>query len=293
MNKKQYASMLKDICETHKSSGDVAACIAKYKERYKYVYIYNDAVIKLLLGNPENEAITVDFLNAALHLYGSDCIEHISFENPERPGAFVKTTTSDIVAKDQHLDRIVLEVQHIEDETFNDRLVFYAAKHTVANLVHGQGYTLRSLNLISLQMFNGFLESRNYLHTIRLKNQDNEEFFKKQTITLIEVPKFLENGYESDNSRLAQWLRAIDTLNREADFSEFANDPVFKVLQNEVKLCNFSSRYLMHVDMSDFDRAVAKREEKEEIAKGLLKDGVPMEIIVRNTGLSFIAPGLP
>ena len=42
----------------------------------------------------------------------------------------------------------------------------------------------------------------------------------------------------------------------------------------------------MHVDMSDFDRAIAKHQKAEEIAKGLLKDGVPMEIIVRNTGLS-------
>ena len=53
---------------------------------------------------------------------------------------------------------------------------------------------------------------------------------------------------------MAQWLRAIDTLNREADFSEFENDPVFKVLRKEVKLYNFSARYLMTVDMSDFDK---------------------------------------
>ena len=77
---------------------------------------------------------------------------------------------------------------------------------------------------------------------------------------------------------------------RHADFSEFANDPIYRLLQNEVKLCNFSSRYLMTVDMSDYDKAMERYEgamdKAEEIAKGLLKDGVPMEIIVRNTGLS-------
>ena len=264
--------MLKDICETYKSSGDVAACITKYKERYKYVYIYNDAVIKLLLGNPENEAITVDFLNAALHLYGSDCIEHISFENPERPGAFVKTTTSDIVAKDQHLDRIVLEVQHIEDKTFNDRLVFYAAKHTVANIVHGQGYTLRSLNLISLQMFNGFLESRNYLHTIRLKNQDNEEFFKKQTITLIEVPKFLENGYESDNSRLAQWLRVFEGLNNEHPIPVPENSQ-FALLQKKAELSKFTEEFLVSEAMKMSDREYELYVEKKHARAEGLEEG--------------------
>ena len=70
-------------------------------------------------------------------------------------------------------------------------------------------------------------------------------------MTIVEVKKFLEHAdaYAGDNSRLAQWLRAIDALNREADFSEFSQDPVFRVLQNAVKMCNFSARYLMTVDM--------------------------------------------
>ena len=56
------------------------------------------------------------------------------------PAAFNKKIASDVVAKDQRLDRIVLEVQHVEDETFNGRLVYYAAKHTIANLVRGQHF---------------------------------------------------------------------------------------------------------------------------------------------------------
>ena len=116
-------------------------------------------------------------------------------------------------------------------------------------------------------------------------------YFDLQTMTIVEVKKFLEHAdaYAGDNSRLAQWLRAIDTLNREADFSEFSQDPVFRVLQNAVKMCNFSARYLMTVDMSDVDRAMEKYEaaleKSKEIAKGLLRDGVPLDVIVRNTNL--------
>jgi hypothetical protein len=75
-------------------------------------------------------------------------------------------------------------------------------------------------------------------------------------------------------------------LNRDADFSEFANDPVFRLLQNEVKLCNFSSRYLMTVDMSDFDRAVAEYTTKLEIAKKMRDMGADISFIVKVTGLS-------
>ncbi|OWV12204.1 PD-(D/E)XK nuclease family transposase [Fibrobacter sp. UWB5] len=119
----------------------------------------------------------------------SACIESISFVNPAIVAPFSKNITSDIVAEDQHLDRIVLEVQHVCGDSYRDRLVLYTAKHTVASRVKGEDYKLRNLNLISLQMFNGFPESSNYRHTIRLKNQDNEVYFDKQTITLVEIPK--------------------------------------------------------------------------------------------------------
>ncbi|MBR6125878.1 hypothetical protein IKQ19_20175 [Candidatus Saccharibacteria bacterium] len=73
---------------------------------------------------------------------------------------------------------------------------------------------------------------------------------------------------------------------RDADFSEFANDPIFKLLQNEVKLCNFSSRYLMTVDMSDFDRAVAEYSTRLEIAKKMRDQNEPIQKIASYTGLS-------
>jgi hypothetical protein len=77
---------------------------------------------------------------------------------------------------------------------------------------------------------------------------------------------------------------------RHADFSEFANDPIYRLLQNEVKLCNFSSRYLMTVDMSDYDKAVERYEgaikKSEEIAKKMRNANMPIEEIIEFTGLS-------
>ena len=204
--------MLADINETNKNGGDVSACIAKYREKYTYVYVYNDSIFKILFGNPENERMTVDFLNAVLDLYGSDCIEHITFENPAVPSAFSKEITSDIVMHDRNQDRIV-----------------------------------------SLQMFNGFPESSNYRHHVRLKNQDNEEFYKKQTITLVEIPKFLKSGYESDNSMLAQWLRVIDGINKEQPVP-VPEGSLFALLHEKAKLCIFIEEFLVSEAMSMSDR---------------------------------------
>ena len=245
--------MLADISETNKKGGDVSACIAKYREKYKFVYIYNDSIFKMLFGNPENERMTVDFLNAVLDLYGSDCIDSLTFANPAVPSAFIKEITSDIVMHDRNQDRIVLEVQHVNDGTFTDRLVFYAAKHTVATRGKGDDYNLRNLNLVSLQMFNGFPESSNYRHHVRLKNQENEDFYKKQTITLVEIPKFLKGGYESDNSMLAQWLRVIDGINREQPVP-VPEGSLFALLHEKAKLSIFTEEYLVSEAMNMSDR---------------------------------------
>lgn len=110
-------------------------------------------------------------------------------------------------------------------------------------------------------------------------------------MTLVEVNKFLKHTeqFAGDRSRIAQWLRAIDTLNREADFSEFASDPVFRVLQNEVKLCNFSARYMLSNMMKDIDKSYweygAARKKAKEVARNLLLDGDSVEKVARNTGL--------
>ncbi|MBR5413634.1 MAG: PD-(D/E)XK nuclease family transposase [Fibrobacter sp.] len=292
MKRDEFAKFLGELKNVNDNGQDTDAFVKKYEHRN--VYFYNDGCIKKILASEKNLILTTDLVNAALNLIGSDRIENPKLENPFVPGelGYHDIETDIMLTNDRGegipRDRVSIEVQHEGDKLYKDRLVLYVARLTSNMVKEGNSYQLENLNVISFQFFNAFKDSPNYRHTVQLKNQDQQVYFDKQTVTLIEVAKFLKKAkdFAKDNSRLAQWLRAIDTLNREADFSEFANDPVFKVLQNEVKLCNFSSRYLMHVDMSDFDRAIAKHQKAEEIAKGLLKDGVPMEIIVRNTGLS-------
>jgi len=146
--------------------------------------------------------------------------------------------------------------------------------------------------VVSFQFFDAFKESPNYRHTVQLRNQEQRVYFDRQTVTLIEVNKFLrrKEKFAGDNSRIAQWLRAIDALNREVNFSEFATDPVFKVLQNEVKLCNFSARYMLSTMMRDVEQATWEYcgglKKAREIAKEMRDMGEPIEKIRSYTKLS-------
>ena len=162
-------------------------------------------------------------------------------------------------------------------------------------------------------MFVGFPESLNYLHMIRLKNQDNEEFYKKQTITLVEIPKFLKGQYGADNSMLAQWLRVFNGLNKEKPIP-VSKGSQFALLQEKAKLCNFTKDFLVSeaMKMSDREyelyvekkharaegleegrtegraegRAEGRTEERREIATAMLAEGDSVEKVVRISKLT-------
>ena len=55
------------------------------------------------------------------------------------------------------------------------------------------------------------------------------------------------------------------------------------ILQEEVKLCNFSSRYLMTDEMKSIDRAMYVFMKQEQIAKKMLLDGDSVERVARLT----------
>jgi predicted transposase/invertase (TIGR01784 family) len=198
----------------------------------------------------------------------------------------------------------VLEVQHVEHDSFNSRLVLYAAKHTIASRIKGDDYKLRNLNVISLQMFDGFPESRNYRHCIQLKNQDNELFYDKETITLVEIPKFLKRKYEMDSSRLALWLRVFDGLNNECPVS-VPKGSQYALLQEKAKLSIFTEDFLVSeaMKMSDHNyelyvekknaraeglaegRVEGRDDERTAVALDMLADNEPIEKIVKYSHL--------
>lgn len=295
MDRKQFARFIKLLKEANERGEDVDAIMKAYE--HQNAYIYNDGVFKKIFASEENIALTTDLVNASLDLFGCDCISHPRIVNPFVPGETGNSSVEpDIMLVNdrgvgQPRDRISIDVQHNNNTLYPARLVLYVSRITSNMVKRGAPPLLENLNVVSFQFFEAFPKSKNYRHVVQLSNQEGMLYFDLQTMTIVEVKKFLEHAdaYAGDNSRLAQWLRAIDTLNREADFSEFSQDPVFRVLQNAVKMCNFSARYLMTVDMSDVDRAMEKYEaaleKSKEIAKGLLRDGVPLDVIVRNTNL--------
>jgi predicted transposase/invertase (TIGR01784 family) len=296
MTREQFAQFLAELKKASDNGQDIDAIVKKHE--HENVYFYNDGCIKKILANEKNLVLTTDLINAALNLIGTDRIKNPKLVNPFIPGEIgYKSVEPDLLlvnerGKNVPRDRISVDVQHETGSFFKDRLVLYVSRLTNNMVKRGDVPKLDNLHVISFQFFNAFAESTNYRHKVQLQNQEQQVYFDRQTVTLIEVEKFLKNAqnFADDNSRLAQWLRAIDSLNRGADFSEYAQDPVFRLLQNEVKMSNFSSRYLMTEAMMVLDKDYifydAQDKKAREVAKDLLIEGDSVEKVVRISKLS-------
>ena len=291
MTREEFAQFLDKLRDADKNGLDTDA-IVKAHEMHN-VYFYNDACIKKILASEKNIALTTDLINAALDLVGAECIEHPKLLNPFIPSELgYRNAEPDLLLINDRegnapRDRISIEIQHDSDSIYKQRVVLYVSRH-ISNMVKkNDPPILENLNLISFQFTNAFpwRLSKDYRHKVQLYNQQKLLYYDQLAITVIEVNKFLKHAdsFIADHSRLAQWLRAIDALNCEADFSEFSSDPIFKVLQEEVKLYNFSSRYLMTDEMKSIDKAMYKFMERERIAKNLLKLGFDPKIIAQST----------
>ncbi|MCL4101453.1 hypothetical protein MMG03_001031 [Fibrobacter succinogenes] len=230
MTREEFAELLKKLRVENENGArpeDLDNIFQPYADRN--VYIYNDACIKKILASNENLDLTTDLVNAALNLQGEERIENPTLTNPYIPGELgFKNVEPDVLLRKVHPvycgtkppdDIISVEVQHNGSSIFSDRLMLYVARHTSRMVPPNDMRPLDNLNLISFQLFDTYpwKVCKDYRYTIQMRTQNDLVYFSKQTITLAEVKKFLKHAeyFKDDHSRLAQWLRAIDALNRE------------------------------------------------------------------------------
>ena len=238
MNKTQHEALLCAI-KTDKN------LFAKYKQIYKYAYILSDGIFKLVFAQGKDHILLISLLNAMLNLQGGKAIKSITLEMQEFPGIFnKKTCILDIIGTTNANEKILVEIQQRGDEIFRDRLEYYIAR-VIENQVHkSEQYELPQIYFLGLLDFEMFPEEPSeYLHHVD-EMCHGRRFFPKIQKVLVEIDKFfeLENTgiTANDHSEAATWLRAIKSIVREEVMPEsLLDNPIFRQLQNDMKLINF------------------------------------------------------
>lgn len=83
--------------------------------------------------------------------------------------------------------------------------------------------------------------------------------------------KHADTDFANDHSRLAQWLRAIDFINNNRDFSAFVVDPIFSRLQKRAELSTFVPEQFIKEgeymrDDAEVLAYIARQEERKKVA---------------------------
>ena len=300
MDKSQYYALLRAI-------KDDPSNIAKFREKFRNVYPFSDAVFKLLMQN--NAPRLVVFLNAMMGLEGDARIKEFAFDLQEIPGVLNnKTTIFDIFGKNEKGEPVLVEVQQIGSEFFMDRLLYYTSRVISNQIRKSCEYRLPHIYVLSVLTSNQFeTEPETYFHHVHFV-KNGTDFYPKLDFFFVEVEKFFRidektAAEDREQSKRAEMLRFFRTIIYEEEIPErlFEAD-FYRALSQDLSLEKYEDElFLKEMDgMIDmvYERQTAflngeregaakgAAEARRKMAKGLLEDGVPMEIIVRRSGLT-------
>ena len=267
----------------------------------------DDYIFKRVFAYKGNESVLKDFLEALLKIE----IKGIKITNPEiipyEKGE--KRGLLDIKAEINDGTMLDVEMQMKNERNTDERATEYMGKMISEQLQVGEDYqNLKKSIVIFITNYN-FLKRNSYHSVGRMKfdktlkdeyvnmgyEKEDEVASKYIEVHYIELPKFKKKEL-SKFTKLDQWM-CIFTQNREGIMlAEKENKEIKRAINTLDFLSKDPKERERHnsIIMAEYNRLVSehnffedgKKEGKIEIAKKMLKEKVPVEIIEKFTELS-------
>ena len=271
----------------------------------------DDYIFKRVFAYKGNESVLKDFLEALLKIE----IKGIKITNPEiipyEKGE--KRGLLDIKAQINDGTMLDVEMQMKNERNTEERATEYMGKMISEQLQVGEDYqNLKKSIVIFITNYN-FLKRNSYHSVGRMKfdktikdeyvnmgyDKEDEVASKYIEVHYIELPKFKKKEL-SKFTKLDQWMciftqnkegimlaekenkeikRAINTL----DF--LSKDPKERERHNSIVMAEYNRLVSEHNFFED-GKNEGRREEKIEIAKEMLKENMPIEMIMKLTKLT-------
>ncbi len=283
----------------------------------KYLDPKNDLVFKKVFG--QHPDITKSFLNAMLEFEGDRRIKTLEFIDPnlvpETP--LSKYTIVDVRCKDEKGREFIIEMQMLWTESFKSRVLFNACKNYVKQLPKSGKYDelkpVYSLCLIN-EIFQP--EEESYFHKYSIQHQENTELkLEGLEFVFVELEKFKAQNIQ-DKRMMVLWLRFLTEIdeNTKNISPELLKLQEIRKAAELVENAAFSDEERRAYDKywdtvrvektlidDAFDKGIRKgreegreegkeegaKREKEQAACKMKKDGLPIDIIAKYTGLSI------
>ncbi len=178
----------------------------------RFISPKTDFAFKKIFGSIESKHILISFLNAIVY-QGNQTIQDLEIINPYNPPVTptFKDTYLDVRAVLDNQTKVIIEMQVINVEAFEKRIVYNLAKTYSNQLKSGQGYShlqpVIALTIVDFEMF----ENNSDVITFWTFREENklikypDEIFK---MVFVELPKFTKKLAELE-SITDKWIYFI------------------------------------------------------------------------------------
>ncbi|MFI3189097.1 hypothetical protein BCS42_11690 [Crenothrix sp. D3] len=274
----------------------------------KYFNPYTDFGFKKLFGEEGSKDLLMDFLNQLLPDYHQ--IAELSFKNPEKIASTPKERKAifDIYCQTAKGERFIVEMQKAKVNFFKDRALFYSTFPIKEQAKKGEWtFELTPVYFIAILNFHYDEEEerRKFRRDVCLKDQDGDIFYDKFHFKFLQMPLFTKQEHELE-THFDKWVYFLKNLENFDHIPSVLNEPIFQRGFEIAELAHLTPRqfdaYLKSLmeysevknvndtAFNDGEKSGIKKGEKigiEKIAKGMLAEKLPLELIVKLTGLTL------
>jgi predicted transposase/invertase (TIGR01784 family) len=183
----------------------------------RFINPKTDFAFKKIFGSDQSHDILISFLNALLY-EGNDTIKAIEILNPYLAPRIrgIKDTYLDVKATINDNSNVIIEMQVLNVEGFEKRILYNAAKAYSTQLNVGEDYTdLEPVIALTITDFDMFPELNQLLSRFILKEKTYLTDYPNYDIELVfvELPKFNKN-LEQLETLTDKWLYFLKTARK-------------------------------------------------------------------------------
>jgi predicted transposase/invertase (TIGR01784 family) len=221
----------------------------------KYINPYTDFGFKKIFGEEASKPLLIDFLNSLLPK--EHHIARLTFKNTEQLGQtdLDRKAIYDIYCENEKGEKFIVELQKAKQNFFKERTVYYSTFPIREQAEKGEwNYNLKAVYCIGILDFTfddyeTEAERKEFLHTIKLKNQNGEVFYDKLTYVYLEMPNFVKTEKQL-KTRLDQWLYFIKNLEDFQRMPSIFKDKVFKKAFEKAEFAKLGAAELNAYEMN-------------------------------------------
>jgi predicted transposase/invertase (TIGR01784 family) len=264
----------------------------------KFLDPKNDLAFKRIFGSERNKDILIHFVNDIFDL-SKNPVEEVTFlETNQNPRIAAERSSSvDILCRDQKGNRFIVEMQVAYDSSFEKRAQYYAAKTYIEQRDRGIEYKdLKQVTFLAITNFTIFSQKQGYLsHHHILDTKTGERDLEDFSFSFLQLPQFnkTKDQLATTVDKWAYFFKYADETKEEDLDQIIGNDLILKRAYEELNRFSWSKGDLRTYDSVDMKSSADRTryedgvgDGKKEIAQNSLKQGLSIEMISKITGLS-------